>query len=601
MHIHKVPKITILFTALYLFANTGAVYGINSVSDSFLEQTINTELIQNEQDYETLFALDLSAEADVKNAQGMFIKGLYSARSGDKENAFENMRRAEELYARALTTQEDNIMALNGLAGIALFRKQPKVASHWVEKSLAVEPLNNKTWLIKAEIALANNNTREAKKIYQQVLQRDDKFVLAYMGKAKIDLAEGNLDSASKQFKKIIKLDDKALLAYFALATIEYKKNNLQAAENYLLLAYKKSKGNKQAELTAIDKLVKWYSIIKQPEKLLDFMQKVTVTHPGDVALQTVLVKAQLLNGKNKQAEQTLRKFVSDHKTVVLPRLMLAELLAKDKAKEAEVIKLLDEVIKITPEKPDAHIIKANFLISIQSYDQAKQEIRLIERLYSNPALVKNLEGNLFLAQKDTTKAIQSYQQAYQLQNNQKLLFKIVKLMEDDGQVSAAIDVLKQEIDKQPQNIALHYRIALLYRTENNNKSAISHYEKIIALDPDNVLALNNLAWSYSSVGNPAALATAKKAYDLAPTSAVVADTYGYILFQQGEVEKAVIILQAAAKKAPLAKDIQYHLAKVYSETGKQQQAKDILIIILQDEKPFSEQENAKELQKQLQ
>ncbi|TXL13229.1 hypothetical protein BMR05_12425 [Methylococcaceae bacterium HT4] len=246
---------------------------------------------------------------------------------------------------------------------------------------------------------------------------------------------------------------------------------------------------------------------------------------------------------------------------------MLAELLAQDKENKAEVIKLLDEVSKLTPELPNSHVIKANYLISQQDYAQAKAEINIIDSLYSKPELVKSLEGNLFLAQNEKTKAIKSYQESYQLHNNQKLLFRIVKLMQQEGQVSVAIDLLNQEIDKQPQNIALHYRIALLYQSENNNKSAINHYQKILAINPENILALNNLAWLYSIEKNPAALATAKKAYDLAPTVATVADTYGYILFQQGEAERAVKILEAAAIKAPLAKDIQYHLAKVYSQT----------------------------------
>ncbi|TXL12614.1 hypothetical protein BMR04_15280, partial [Methylococcaceae bacterium HT3] len=365
--------------------------------------------------------------------------------------------------------------------------------------------------------------------------------IVAFNGNT--DVANSNLDSASKQFKEILKLDDKALVAYFSLATIEYKNNNLQAAENYLLLAYKKSKGNNKAELVTIERIVQWYLAVKQPEKLLDFIENVTKTYPDNISLQIVLVKSQLLNGNKQEAEKTLRKLIPDNKNTVLPRLMLAELLAQDKENKAEVIKLLDEVSKLTPELPNSHVIKANYLISQQDYAQAKAEINIIDSLYSKPELVKSLEGNLFLAQNEKTKAIKSYQESYQLHNNQKLLFRIVKLMQQEGQVSVAIDLLNQEIDKQPQNIALHYRIALLYQSENNNKSAINHYQKILAINPENILALNNLAWLYSIEKNPAALATAKKAYDLAPTVATVADTYGYILFQQGEAERAVKIL----------------------------------------------------------
>lgn len=587
-------------TAFLLCIQTGLSYSINSDPNLFLNEQVNYDLLPDEKGYKAIFDLEITAKEDEANAQESFIQGLQNTRSGNRKKALRDMLRAETLFKRTLKADENSIIALNGLAGIALFHKQPELASQWVERSLVIEPLNNKTWLIKAEIALANNNTQQAKEIYQQVLKRDNKMVLAHMAIAKLDVANNELGSAKKQLKEILRLDDQFILAYFQLATIEYKNNNLAAAEKHLKQAYQKTKGNKKAEEGVIKRIVLWYSENKQFQNLLTFIETPARKYPDNIYLQTVLAKAQLLNGNNQDAEKTLRKIISADKKIVLSRLLLARLIAGDPQNKEEVIKLLDEAIFLMPTYPDVRIIKVNYLISQQDYSGAKEQINKIDQLFSKPEIVAELQGNLFLARKEQEQALISYQQAYQLQNSPKLLIRIVTLMEEQRQITAAINFLIPALEKQPDNIAFHYKIAILYRSQNEIKLAISHYQKILDIIPKNVLVLNNLAWLYALDNNPEALVMAKKAYNLSDAEPIIADTYGYILMQQGEMAKAEKILELAANNAPLEKNIQYHLAKVYSKSGKQQQAIDILKEILQGETYFMEQKNALALQQQL-
>ena len=77
--------------------------------------------------------------------------------------------------------------------------------------------------------------------------------------------------------------------------------------------------------------------------------------------------------------------------------------------------------------------------------------------------------------------------------------------------------------------------------------------------------ALNNLAWLYYERKDPRALEIAKKAYELAPNSAPIADTYGWILVEKGEIAKGIEILSKAVQLAPDNKEIADHLKEAKS------------------------------------
>jgi Flp pilus assembly protein TadD len=72
---------------------------------------------------------------------------------------------------------------------------------------------------------------------------------------------------------------------------------------------------------------------------------------------------------------------------------------------------------------------------------------------------------------------------------------------------------------------------------------------------------LNNLAWLYDARGDARAVPLAKRAYDLLPERAEIADTYGWLLARFGKIEQGISLLDTAAKGAPKNGDIRYHQA----------------------------------------
>jgi len=179
-------------------------------------------------------------------------------------------------------------------------------------------------------------------------------------------------------------------------------------------------------------------------------------------------------------------------------------------------------------------------------------------------------------------------------------LFTIADLLSAQKKPADAIKLLNTELAKNPKNISIHFKLATTYQQQNDYKQAENHYQAMLTEQPDNLLALNNLAWIYSQQKDPKAIEFGKKAFEKGPESAAIADTYGYILLKQGQPAEGLTILEKAAGLAPKANDIQFHLAEAYVANNNKQKALEILETIVKVEQDFSEKKAAVSLLEQL-
>ena len=153
---------------------------------------------------------------------------------------------------------------------------------------------------------------------------------------------------------------------------------------------------------------------------------------------------------------------------------------------------------------------------------------------------------------------------------------------------------------KNPDDTAVLQYLATQNLLAGQNKTAIERFEQVLKKSPDDVATLNNLALAYHREKHSRALATAERAYKLAPDSPVVADTLGLILVEQGSTKRGLGLLQQAAAKDPKSPEIQYHLAMALAKAGDKAQARRVLETLLAGDSRFPEREAAQQLLKQL-
>ncbi len=451
---------------------------------------------------------------------------------------------------------------------------------------------------LQALLAVQQKDYDTAKQSFNKALKLNPNSQRALLGLAMLAFEAQQFNEAEALANKITALNKKATPAYLIIANIAGKQNNLLKVESTLKSAYRNVSGNIDSEVKIAANLGKLYVIQRQPKKFLDLVQELNQLHPNNSKALALLAGAQMANNRIEAAKNTLQTVINKEKNNVVHRVQLAKLLLKQAGNENQIIKLLDEATAIAPRNPQLMLQKAAFLIVLKHYDDAYAIALKLDQLAPQSGIGKILQGDVYLAQKKLKLAIGSYQQAYRIKKNNKVLNKIVDIMLAQKDTTAAITLLKKELHN---NSAAEFKLASVYLQQNKLPEAEKHYLNLLKIKPDNPIILNNLAWIYSQRNNPKAEETAKKAYKLAPKSAAIIDTYGTILVHNNKFEQGISLLKQATSLAPKAYDIQYHLAEAYAKNNNSQQAIKILSTLNNIKEHFSEKNAAILLLKQLQ
>jgi tetratricopeptide (TPR) repeat protein len=121
-----------------------------------------------------------------------------------------------------------------------------------------------------------------------------------------------------------------------------------------------------------------------------------------------------------------------------------------------------------------------------------------------------------------------------------------------------------------PDSVALGFQLAAMQEKNKNWADAISTYREILKLRPDDVRALNQLAWllAEQKIDLEGALAAADRACKLDLGNVVTQDTRAWVLFQQENYPDARKELEQLVKSAPDLPYIQYHWGLALWKTG---------------------------------
>jgi uncharacterized protein (TIGR03790 family) len=193
------------------------------------------------------------------------------------------------------------------------------------------------------------------------------------------------------------------------------------------------------------------------------------------------------------------------------------------------------------------------------------------------------------------------------LMNAQGLNQDALKLvLKADGQLQrdATTNIepmLVRAADLEPRLGAVHLRLAQLYTERNEIDKAIDRYRRLIGLEPQNHIALNNLAYALAVQKNSAAeaLPLAERAYRLAP-SGVVADTLGWVHHLLGNDRQALPLVEAAATAEPNIAEVRFHAAVVYASLKSLTRARAELDAAVKLDPKFADRADVKALREML-
>jgi tetratricopeptide (TPR) repeat protein len=142
-----------------------------------------------------------------------------------------------------------------------------------------------------------------------------------------------------------------------------------------------------------------------------------------------------------------------------------------------------------------------------------------------------------------------------------------------------AKDILQTILENDPNCTKAMNSLAILLQIAGHFDESAMLYQKILAIEPDNVIAINNLAWIMceEQSKHKQALELAEKGLTLAPNYVDLIDTRGVAYYRLGEFNKAIQDFTTCIKlypnTAPPSIASRFHLGRAYAELGKRDSA----------------------------
>jgi len=142
-----------------------------------------------------------------------------------------------------------------------------------------------------------------------------------------------------------------------------------------------------------------------------------------------------------------------------------------------------------------------------------------------------------------------------------------------------AENILRRTLKRHQNSLSAMNTLAMLLQMTERTAEATALYQESIKIQPDNIIAINNLAWIMcDQQGKPQqALKLAQRGLKLAPDYIDLIDTRGVIYCRLGEYNKAVKdfdrCLKLYGENSPAAVASRFHLGKALAGLGQKEKA----------------------------
>lgn len=444
---------------------------------------------------------------------------------------------------------------------------------------------------LQAAAHLGKQDRKAARQALEQALKLKRDLFPAALSLASMDLEDKDPATARKRLESILALDKNHTRAMLAMADLEAAQGREKAAIEWLERA---ARADANAVAPRV-RLVRHHLANKRTKQAVEIANALVQNDPDNVEAIVLLAEAQVAAGDASTAVASLQRAVRlmPGSPDLLYRLGLAQLAAKqpgaaraslEQAMAAEQghVKAFDALVQldIQDRKPDA----------------ALRRIRQVQQRFPNSHVGYDREGAVHMAQGRPAQAVQAYRQAIAKGGSGGSLIMLHRALIASGKAGEAERELNRWLATHPKDDAVRAYYAEHKMLAGEDRAAIAQYEDLLLRTPANPILLNNLAVLYQRTGDGRARATAERALELAPESATVLDTLGWILVEQGQYARAVELLRKAVEKLPKGDSIRYHYAVALARNGQAAQAKRELTELVHSKRSFPELEEARAL-----
>lgn len=230
---------------------------------------------------------------------------------------------------------------------------------------------------------------------------------------------------------------------------------------------------------------------------------------------------------------------------------------------------LLEQSLLYNPNGSQAlRLLASTFVFEKQT---PKAISRVQEQIAKSPQNndMYDLLAELQLSNGDSAGALTSAEKAMQLNPNDSSAVMVYSRAEiSQGDPTKATAKWEQWTKDHPGDARAFTLLGTLRETQGDRDGAMASYKKALAIQPEQPIAANNLAYLMVETGQnlDVALSLAQTARRALPNAPSTADTLAWVYYQKGNYASARDLLEDALKIDPNSASMHYHLGMTYTK-----------------------------------
>jgi len=532
---------------------------------------------------------------------------------------------AEQSYQHAIKVAPGDPNPRLALAGLYMAENKPGQAEEFLRQSKKNFPNNSVGYRMLGDFYFSNNQIERATAEYGELYRDHPKDLVVKKNYIQLLILKDRTDDAHKLNDEMVKLkpDDPDTQVY--KAEIEIRSGKPNDAVNTLQAVLKADPDNAVAHYQlglAFDLLgnlsraeSEWRDAVRLRPELVEAHRALAGIdiHRGDasglaqeadqiMALQPGAPDGYLLRAvadiDRKQfgtAEEYIKKSLEKEPNNPLAYVQMGNLrVAQNQFTEAQ--KAYQQGLDQDPNSTDALGGVLNVDLIQKQSDRAVAFAK--SQISRNP---KNAGFHIMLGQllmeqkKDFTGAESEFRQALDLdKKNADALVKLGMVQSARGDTDQALQTYLEGSKVHPKEITFNLLAGGIYESKQDWENAKQQYQKALAIQADNPLASNNLAYVMLQQGGnvDVAFSMAQTARRQLPDNPNSADTLGWAFYHKQVYTSAINLFKEAVKKEPENALFNYHLGLAYAKAGQTSLARQQLdrVVRLQPNFPDLEQ-----------
>ncbi len=444
-----------------------------------------------------------------------------------------------------------------------------------------------------ASLVLAQRGEYErARALQGRALALKPDNAVTMLNSARIELAAGNAPGASARLQGILATQPDYLPARMGLAEVRMRVNDLRGAAAALEPMHKSASAAIEPRLA----LARIYLLDRRQQEASQVLGRVEELGARDAGVNNSIGLLYLEAGRYDEAGAQFQKAIAlDGGRPEFWFNQARVHLALDRRVQAR--EALERARALGPNSPT--VIAALAMLDIREGRPAAgaQRIAALRKTSPDDPALLALEGDFLSAIRDYEGASRAFDAALRLRPSGSLSIRAYHARRD-GRLRDSTAPLESWVARQPDDFLVQSVLAEAYVRGGLTRRAREKYEFILEHAAPNALVLNNLAWLYYESDDERAEATAEKAYRLQPGNPAIADTYAWILVENGKVAQGLGILKAL--QANGGPEIRYHYAAALARSGDTTGARRMLEDVVESKEEFAAQGDARRLLKEL-